>query len=170
MADGDSSRAEKVRRRLQAPLRGLGFERTKTTFFTRSRALTIHFIHLHKYSFAPEFRVHPGIRVSNDAFPAAALNGPDSHPYVCKGAPGGRVYNFAFHLAPETWVRCADEIAAYVRTVALPWFDTWSDHRRLLAAPDSPLDADARAALAAALDAGPDPERLALTRRLLGVG
>ena len=151
------------------PLRELGFDRTKPTFFTRPRAQTVHFIHLHKYSFAPEFRVHLGIRVSNDAFPAAALNGPDSQPYVCKGAPDGRVYNFGFHLAPETLARCADEIAAYVRTVALPWFDAWSDPRRLLTAPASPLDADARAALATALDAGPDPERVALTRSLLGV-
>ena len=157
-----------MRRLLQVPLRELGFERTKPTFFTRSRAPVVHFIHLHKYSFAPDFRVHLGIRVSNDAFPAAALNGPDSHAYVCKGAPGGRVYNFGFHLAPETFVRCADEIAAYVRTIALPWFEAWSDTGRLLAAPDSPLDVDARAALAAALDAGPDAERVALTRRLLG--
>ena len=169
MADSERSRTEKVRRLLRVALRELGFERTKTSFFTRCRVLTVQFIHLHKYSFAPEFRVHPGIRVSNDAFPAAALNGPDSHRYTCKGAPGGRVYNFAFDAAPETFVRCADEIAAYVRTVALPWFDAWSDPRHLLAASDSPLHADARAALAAALDAGPEPGRLALTRSLLGV-
>ena len=170
MADSERSRTEKVRRRLQAPLRELGFERTKTSFFTRPRGAVVHFIHLHKYSFAPEFRVHLGIRVSDDASPAAALNGPDSHPYVCKGAPGGRVYNFGFHLAPETFARCADEIAAYVRAIALPWFEAWSDPRRLLAEPDSPLDSDARSALAAVLAGGrPDPERVALTRRLLGV-
>ena len=49
MGDGETSRAEKVRRLLQVPLRELGFERTKPTFFTRSRAPVVHFIHLHKY-------------------------------------------------------------------------------------------------------------------------
>jgi hypothetical protein len=73
MADTERSRTEKVRRRLQVPMRELGFERTKPTFFTHSHGVVIHFIHLHKYSFASKFRVHLGIRVSNDAFPAAAL-------------------------------------------------------------------------------------------------
>jgi hypothetical protein len=159
---------DKILRRLGNRLQDLGFRRTKPTFFTRPRGLVVEFVHLHKYTFAPEFRVHLGLRVANDSFEAAALNGPDSQPYVCKDSPSGRRFNFCFHDAPDTVESCAAEIDAYVRAVAEPWFRSWQDTERLLADDSSPLAADAKAHLRSAIQSGPDPERIEVTRRLLG--
>jgi len=163
----ERSGKEKVLRRLGGSLGDVGFKRTKPTFFTRPSGLVVEFIHLHKFTFAPDFRVHMGLRVTNDSFPAASLNGPDSEPYFCKGAPGGRRYNFRYHLDAETIERCVSEVTAYVRTIAEPWFETWRDLERLLSSV-SPLSPDARSALRAAVEAGPDPTAVALTRKLLG--
>jgi len=164
----ERSHKDKVYRRLATLLRDQGYARTKPTFFTRPRGLLVEFVHLHKYTFAPEFRVHLGIRVTNDAFDAVALNGPDSHPYVCKGSPGGRIFDFSFHVAPETIERCAAEIADYVRTVGEPWFLVWRDDALLLDRADSPLRT-AKADFKSALEHGPRPERVAQTSRLLGL-
>jgi hypothetical protein len=164
----ERSGKDKILRRLRGALAPLGFERTKPTFFTRPSGLVVEFIHLHKFTFAPEFRVHLGLRVTNDGFPAAALNGPDSLPYVCKEPLGGRRYNFRYHLEPETIERCASEVTAYVQTIAEPWFHAWRPVERLLSAA-SPLTPEARDALRAAVEAGAAAERVALTRGLLGV-
>jgi hypothetical protein len=161
--------AGKVLTRLARALRPLGFARTKPTFFTRPRELVIEFVHLHKYSFAPDFRVHLGLRVTNDPFGAAPLNGPDSHAYTCANPPGGRKYRFAYHLAPETFDRSAGELADFVRLVAEPWFERWRDLDRLVTAPESPLGDDARAALRAARETGADPQNVALSTSLLGL-
>jgi hypothetical protein len=103
---------DKVLRQLGRLLPEIGFRRTKPTFFTRPRGLVVEFVHLHKYTFAAEFRIHLGLRVTNDGFDAAALNGPDSLPYVCKGSPSGRQYNFRFHEA------AARDLARFVARVA----------------------------------------------------
>jgi hypothetical protein len=162
------SHREKVLRRLAGLLGDLGYARTKPTFFTRPRGLVVEFVHLHKYTFAPDFRVHLGIRVTNDPREAIALNGPDSEPYVCKGAPGGRRFNFRFHDAAETVERCAAELAAYVATIGEGWFVLWRESSLLLERADSPLSVDAKASLQRAMELGPHLERIARTRRLLG--
>jgi hypothetical protein len=110
-----------------------------------------------------------GIRVTNDVFEAIALNGPGDQPYVCKGAAGGRRFNFSFHDAPETLERCADEIAAYVTTIGEPWFVLWREGSTLMDRADSPLSPEAKASLRQSMDLGPHPERVEQTRRLLGV-
>src|SRR5437879_7962139 len=71
---------EKVRRLVAVQLQALGFERTKTSFWTRSAGPVIEFIHLHLFSYAPKFRVHTGIRVLESSFDAIGLNGLTSSP------------------------------------------------------------------------------------------
>jgi hypothetical protein len=161
--------AGKVLTRLARALGPLGFARTKPTFFTRPRELVIEFVHLHKFRFGPAFRVHLGLRVTNDPFDAAALNGPNSHVYTCPGPPGGRRYDFHYGETPEAIDRCAAELADFVRLVGEPWFGSWRDPQRLAGAADSPLDSEASGALRAALKNGPDPRRVALAARLLGL-
>jgi hypothetical protein len=70
------SAAERVRRSVTSKLQALAFIRGKTSFWARPQTHVIEFLHLHLFTFAPAFRVHTGIRVLNDAFVAAALNGP----------------------------------------------------------------------------------------------
>lgn len=161
----ERSSKEKILRRLGVLLRELGFQRTKPTFFTRPRGLVVEFVHLHKYRSGPDFRVHLGLRVTNDTFPAASLNGPDSHGFVGRS---GRRYDFTFDAAPEIVERCATEIHSYVRDVAEPWFPFWRDTARLIESPDSPLQANEKECLRNAIESGASPERIELTRRLLG--
>jgi hypothetical protein len=72
----ESSNRDKVLRRVARQLRQAEFVRTKPTFFTWVGDHVIEFVHLHKFTKGPSFRVHLGIRVINDSFDACALNGP----------------------------------------------------------------------------------------------
>src|SRR6187399_1594021 len=74
------SLAEEVRRQTTKYLHTLDFARTKSGFWTRPSELFVDFVHLHLYSFAPEFRVHIGSQVLNDPFEAIALDGPATRP------------------------------------------------------------------------------------------
>lgn len=66
----ETSGKNKIYRKLAKHLADLDFERTKTTFYTRSKEYVVEFIHLHKFTFCPGFRVHFGIRVLIDSFDA----------------------------------------------------------------------------------------------------
>jgi hypothetical protein len=165
----ERSQKGKILRQLARALRDLGFTRTKPTFFTRPRSLVVEFVHLHKYSFDSDFRVHLGVRVTNDPFDAIALNGPDSHPYVCKGSPAGRRFNFCFDDTTESVERCVAELAVFVSTIGENWFRAWREDSALLDRADSPLHAEDKASLQRALTFGPDEEKVEQTKRLLGL-
>jgi hypothetical protein len=157
--------AEAVRQHLSRRLQHSGFARTKATFWTRSLECTVQFVHLHLFTFAPSFRVHLGIRVLNDAFPALALNGLSSHD---GWALASRKYVFAFSSPPDTAIACADEIAAFVLEVGVPWFERFATSDALLV-PGGPLGDDAILRLRLALDGRPDAEAIAASRRMLGI-
>ncbi|MDQ0036720.1 hypothetical protein J2W30_004495 [Variovorax boronicumulans] len=78
---------EKACKAFSASAQGLGFAGTKKMFWTRRRPHTVEFVHFHRsgssypaISATVEIQVHFGIRVLNDTFAAAALNGPFSDP------------------------------------------------------------------------------------------
>src|ERR1700741_4015599 len=71
--------AEAIRRDFSKRVAQHGFRRTKTTFWSRGRPGFIQFVHVHLFTFDSSFRAHLGIRLLNDPFDAAALNGPSSH-------------------------------------------------------------------------------------------
>ena len=154
------SQAEKIRRRFTRLMQPLGFRRTKTSFWTRGAQPTVEFVHLHLYSFAPEFRLHVGVRVLNDPFEALALNGPASH----QTDP----YDHEFNESEESVVRCAYELARYCEDRGEPWFSRWRPPTTLLAE-GSPLEPLARAALERALRGALDEPSLVRSRSLLGV-
>jgi hypothetical protein len=160
------NRAEAVRRRLSRGLEPLGLRRTKTSFWTREREFVVEFIHLHLFTFDWSFRVHLGVRVLNDSFEAAALNGL----YTPDGWYGDRPrYDFLFSDDEESVNRCADDLVRFVRDVASPWFERFVDPRALLTIADSPLTEDERTALAEALAGESAETRVAASRVLLGV-
>lgn len=133
----ESSNAEKVRRRVSKLLKEYGFSRTKSTFYTRIWNDRVEFVHLHKFTFGPIFRVHLGIRFLCDSFDSVALNGPDSDFYRYN-----KEYSFGFWKEEETLDRCANDILRFVRTVGFDWFDKWKDNNSLLNSPESPLKED----------------------------
>ena len=154
-----SRRAEQVRRRITGLLAPLGFQRTKTSFWTRPRENVVEFLHLHLFKLAPAFRAHIGLRVINDPLQQPALNGP---------------------FTDETWKEydlrltdsddprpCAEAIVRFFEEVGQPWLDQWPDEEALVG-PSSPLDRMARDGLKSAMAGKVRPENVELTYQLLG--
>jgi len=110
-------------------------------------------------------RVHFGIRVLNDDFIAAALNGPQSD--------AGTLHTGRYHLrfnaeTGSTYDRCVDDLARFVVEQGEPWFQRWSSVDALLQS-DSPLRPQDREFLSAARDGQASAERVAASLRILGI-
>ena len=159
----------KVLRHVSRLLPQLGLKRSKPTFFVCRRELVIEFIHLHKYSFAPGYRIHLGIRVLNDTFPAAALNGPDSHAYTSPDSPNGSRYRLDFGPDDASVKQCSDEIFRWCSDVGMPWFLRYRDPHALLLDATSPLRGEEKARLEVAIAGESDLLCVAASETLLGV-
>ena len=152
----------------------LGFARTKKMFWTRQREHTVEFVHFHRsgssygapLSASVSIRVHFGVRVLNDSFAAAALNGPNSDP---GGGSIGR-YHLRFHASTgSTFDRCVQDLARFLSEQGEPWFQQFADARSLLERADSPLGAEAKTLLLEAINGQAKPESVAASLKLLGI-
>jgi hypothetical protein len=150
---------------LSEHIAGTRFRRTKPTFWTRGGEVIVPFVHLHLLTFTPAFRVHFGLRVLNDAFPAPELNGPMSEG---GWALAGRKYLFNFSTTPDSLLRCADELASFICEVGLPWFQRFEAPDAALAT-DSPLSDESKARLRLALVGQQDAAAIAASRAMLGL-
>ena len=138
--------AQKVLRLLARQLKPLGFLRTKPTFFTRQSEHGLEFIHVHKFTFAPSFRVHFGFRVRSEDFPAAHLNGPSSDDIRDPVRPDHRKYVFDYETDEASWESCAQAMYGFAANEGLAWFASMSDPVFLLSSA-SPLSPTAKTAL-----------------------
>jgi hypothetical protein len=165
----ERSNKEKILRRLAKLLAPSGFNRSKSTFYTRVRLPVIEFVHIHKFTHTPSFRLHLGVRVISDPFRAVALNGPDSDEF--QGMPSvfavKRLYDFNYDESEDSVERCAFDISNFVAGPGEAWFESNRDLERLAVSPKSPLSSDARAALIRALAGEIDEHYVAQTRTLL---
>ena len=152
----------KILRRFSKYVESLGFRRSKSSFFIRPGQHLIEFIHVHKYSFDSDFRVHLGLRVLTDPFEAVALNGPDSHEAVCL-----KKYDFHFDESAESVEECAESLFRFCAEEGEAWFKSWRNLERLLQDQDSPLGTDAKKALACALAGRVNDEHIARSLWLL---
>jgi hypothetical protein len=165
---------ERACKELTVRLASMGFARTKKMFWTRPQPCTVDFVHLFRsgssygapINYSVDIRVHFGIRVLNDTFVAAALNGPTSDAARCRR---GR-----FHLrfnaqTGSTFERCVDDLVRFVTEEGEPWFQRFRDTRELLSSIDSPLGPRERELLTAALAGQGSPESEAASRRILGI-
>lgn len=164
----ESRDAQKVLRLLARKLKPLGFERTKSTFFTRPSPYVVEFVHVHKFTFAPSFRVHFGARVRSDDSPAAHLNGPSSDEILDAGDPPRRKYEFDFDSSEASWEICAQAMYQCASSEGLEWFAATSNPGRLLS-PDSPLTPEARAALQKEIASSSSATSSEVTQRVLNV-
>lgn len=164
-ANAKRKQAEAVRKQLSVRVVSMGFTRTKPTFWTRGDELIVQFVHLHLMTFAAGFRVHFGIRVLNDTFPAPVLNGPMSEG---TWAQAGRKYVFDFSKTHESVVHCVDELASYIADVGVPWFERFGSADSALA-PDGPLTQESRDRLRRALSGDLDGAAIAASRAMLGI-
>ncbi|PTU30565.1 DUF4304 domain-containing protein [Stenotrophobium rhamnosiphilum] len=136
-----------------------GFTR-KSTWFCRERGHVVQFLHVHKFSFGPDFRIHVCIRVLNDPRSFIALLGISSD--EDKQRP-----NFQFESNQESLKDCAQRMAEYIHSVGLPWLESCT--LKALLAPTSVLPEAERQALRAALDGKAQPENITASRKLLGL-
>jgi hypothetical protein len=162
----ESLNAQKVARLLANKLKLLGFERTKTSIFTRSKPLVIEFVHIHKFSFEASFRVHFGVRVRTDNFPGTHLNGPSSDEMRDTEDQSRRRYTFSFGQEEASWDACAEEILQCVLHEGSAWFASMESQERLLS-PSSPLTYEARLALQRELQSAEQPQVSEHTRKAL---
>lgn len=158
--------AQKVLRLLAKKLKPLGFERTKPTFFTRSGQYVLEFVHVHKFTFGPKFRVHFGVRVRSDDFPAAHLNGPDSDGMVDLTKPGHRRYDLSFTPNEASWESCSEAMFQCVSAEGIPWFASFANPNALLSS-DSPLRPSAMTALQRELEDSSSPKASKATQQVL---
>jgi hypothetical protein len=151
-----------------------GFVRTKKVFWTRRHPLTVDFIHFHRQgisygkpiNYSVEIRVHFGIRVLNDTFIAAALNGPHSDP----GRLRAGLYHLRFNAKTgSTYDRCVDDLVRFVLEQGEPWFLRFRQPEALLNFQDSPLQQPDKDRLRLAMDGHSDPAAEALSLKELGI-
>ena len=159
--------AKKIIRSVAATMKPYGYALTMPTFLCREGPLVVSFFHFHKYRSRPAFRIHFGVRVLNDDFDAAALNGPqfsDPHKY-------------AYEAGEADVERCVAAITALLVSKGLPWHASWSDVCRLISdggdpmseLKRSPLSDSERQRLAEAENGQSSAENVALSRLLLGI-
>jgi hypothetical protein len=151
-----------------------GFKYTKSRTWTRQRAHAVEFIYFfrggstygHNWSGSISLRVHWAIRVLNSGFHATHLNGPSSD--------DGQLFGLRFHLrfnaeTGSTYERCMADLSRLVDEHIEPWFQRFADPLILFSDPSSPLNAEEKDALEAALYGQSDPNRVAASLKLMGI-
>lgn len=166
---------ERISRDFSEGLAGLGYARTRSKFWTRRYEHHLEFIHLFRsgssygapYNASISLRVHLGIAVLDDEREPTWLNGPNSSDLALFHADR---FHLRFNAASgSTYERCLEDLLRFATTRAEPWFSTWREPTALLDEERSPLDGEARAALARALRGEASSERTALTLKRFGV-
>jgi hypothetical protein len=157
----ERSNTDKVLRRFAKHIRGYGFKRTKPTFFVREAGPVVEFIHLHKYTFGPCFRMHICFRVLNESKDFVALSGPTEREFL-------QDVSFDFAKNIESVDCCAKDLSDFVANYVEPWFKHWSD-RSLLLKDSSPLYDDQKVALEAALNDKPNSSNLERSKSLFKI-
>ncbi len=101
-----------------------GFVRTKSTWYVRLEGEAAEFIHVHKFTFGPYFRMHVGRRLLRDDSDHVALNGPDSDNvrdwrYVLVPK---RKYDLCFAAESNSIELCVRQMTDFYKKVAQPWY------------------------------------------------
>jgi hypothetical protein len=159
---------DKVLRHVAKRLSELGFTRSKPTLFTRMSGPVVEFVHLHKFTFAAEFRAHLGVRIVNESRAAVGLNGPSSDE-IADEKTKKRKYSFSYEESAESVNGCGEKIFTFITEFAEPWFERWSERPILLNASDSPLNAEAKTALKSALIGRYESSDTAVTKEFFGI-
>ena len=152
----ERSLARRIIRSSFRSLREDGFVHSKPTFAVRPTEYLAAFIHIHKFSYGPMFRLHFGIRVLNDPFEAVALNGLSLE------------HAGKYSAQEENIERCIGDIERFIRGDGLPWLIRYGDIDSLLAS-ETPLKERDRVALEAHLSGSPSIESVKQTSALLGL-
>ena len=104
----------KIQQSLGKILIRYGFSHTKPSFYIRENYPWYDVIHLHKFSFAPSFRVHIALRHIYDSFGAIAFNGPDSERII--------IYRNNFDASEDSISHCIQVIEDFIQEIGFEWF------------------------------------------------
>ena len=157
----EKSNAGKTLTRFTNHIKALGFKRVKPTFWIREKEVLVEFIHIHKYTFGPYFRIHTCIRPYNNSFSSVALSGPTEKELNSE-------VSFEYNTTIESVEQCATKMASFVQRYSEAWFSKWSEPSSLLG-PTSPLYADQIKELKQAIEGNVNPEWVKLTKELLKI-
>jgi len=157
----EKSNCSKVLRRFNNQIKSSGFARVKPTFWVREKEHFVQFIHIHKYTFGPYFRIHTCVRPFNASFKAIALTGPTEKEL----APD---VTFEFADSEESVEQCSTKMASFVLRYSEPWFNKWHS-AELLLTESSPLDNQQKLELKQALEGNVNLEWVNLTKALLKI-
>jgi|GEM_PF-3198117 len=170
---------------VDALLAPAGFERTRKTLWVQRRADTAAFVFVQRDGAGRarirntvRIQLQAGIRVLDSDFPALALNGPDTRDALL--ALRDARFHLRFNVASgDGEARCQADLARYVTTILLPWFERFAEPSALLQAPardptaglqqHAALGAQDQACLRQALQQGADPARVAASLALLAI-
>jgi len=137
---------EKVYRAFTERLLKHGFVRKKKSLWWERVADRVwNRIHVHKFRNSYHFRIHGALHLRPEEDEAPWLNGPysaDGFYEEKKLGVRAKFLEFSFQDRDESVARCADCMAEFVDLRLIPWFAVWSDPRKLLDSPDSPLSAE----------------------------
>lgn len=148
----------------------LEFRKTKSTFWAKECANTIQFIHIHTLSFDYSFRIHLGIRVKNDSFDAASLNGPSSKDGWWESKKVfKRRRELGFSDGQNSIDNCSASIVEFVNEIGTKWFKEFIDETELLTNLKSPINNNEKRALRDALSGKGNPEHEELSKRIIGL-
>lgn len=165
----ERSNKDKILRKVANKLKPFGFKRTKPTFFVKENGPMVEFIHIHKYTFGPTFRVHICLREINDPRDFIALLGITSEQYSRPNSPNNKKYNFSYHKTDESIDRCVQNIESFVSDVAVPWFMKWQNLELLSNSNESPLPYEDRVALKEYISGNGNVDFIEQTRELLKI-
>lgn len=151
----ERANAAKVLRVFAKLVAKAGFRR-RSTFFSRESGEVIQFLHIHKYTFGPYFRMHICIRVLNDPATSRNLSGTDEQELANA--------KFEYGMDIASLQACAEVMAGFVADFAEPWFASWSNEALL--SEISFLRPVARESLAAHIEGRPNEANIHASRAL----
>jgi hypothetical protein len=138
------------------------FKRSKSTFYTRALEDRIEFIHIHKFSFGPMFRIHIGIRFLCDPFDSIALNGLDSDSFRAG-------FDLSYTDDSISLELCAANIFKWYEKNGEVWFQKWRSLKMLMESKESPLSENVKEQYHNALMGRQNSEVYKQSLRLLGI-
>ncbi|MDP2596561.1 hypothetical protein [Alteromonas stellipolaris] len=157
----ERSNADKVLRRLTNQIKPLGFVRTKPTFWVREQEYLVQFIHIHKFTFGPCFRLHTCVRPLNSELEFIGLFGPIERELSA-------TTKFEYTEASNSVENCASAMSQFISTFSEEWYATLGSLATLLSS-ESVLDAQEKTSLQESLDGNSKISNIERTRLLLKI-
>ncbi|MEI8665498.1 hypothetical protein P4S81_12480 [Pseudoalteromonas sp. B28] len=157
----EQANAQKVLRRFTKHIKSLGYIRTKPTFWVREQTNIVQFIHIHKYTFGPCFRIHTCLRPHNSSLEFIALTGPTEKELSSN-------VSFEYTNKTDSIDQCAIKMSSFVQRQSEEWYEKWSRPSSLIGAL-SPLNEKDQSGFKQSLEGNSNSKWVRRTKDLLKI-